>query len=165
VSLRQVVLHDIPQLVVHIGAAQIGSGSFAVVWKATRRADGGIVAIKEINTEKLNAKLRESLESEIAILQVGLFSACMICMKHHSPAVLCLLQSSPHTVPSLGDKCASHEPSSEMGVGVWSRGLQRTHHPNIIRLHDLRRVRPLHIHTHTHNTEPPSSSTLSRLTA
>ena len=48
---------------------QIGSGSFAVVWKATRRNDGGTVAIKEINTEKLNSKLRESLESEIAILQ------------------------------------------------------------------------------------------------
>lgn len=72
----RVVLTAYPTHAGHIGAAQIGSGSFAVVWKATRRADDGIVAIKEINTEKLNGKLRESLESEIAILQVGLSNAC-----------------------------------------------------------------------------------------
>ena len=48
---------------------QIGSGSFAVVWKGKHRETGREVAIKEIATEKLNKKLRESLESEIAILE------------------------------------------------------------------------------------------------
>lgn len=66
--------------------SQVGSGSFAVVWKATRKSDGATVAVKDIATSKLNTKLRESLESEISILQ-------------------------------------------------------RTHHPNIIRLYEIRRVR------------------------
>lgn len=48
---------------------QIGSGSFAVVWKGRHKETGREVAIKEIATEKLNKKLRESLESEIAILE------------------------------------------------------------------------------------------------
>jgi serine/threonine-protein kinase ULK/ATG1 len=48
---------------------QIGSGSFAVVWKGRHRETGREVAIKEIATEKLNKKLKESLESEIAILE------------------------------------------------------------------------------------------------
>ncbi|KAK9818339.1 hypothetical protein WJX72_010890 [[Myrmecia] bisecta] len=48
---------------------QIGSGSFAVVWKACHRATGQEVAIKEINTDKLNKKLKQSLESEVSILK------------------------------------------------------------------------------------------------
>ncbi|CAI5986776.1 unnamed protein product [Closterium sp. NIES-64] len=48
---------------------QIGSGSFSVVWRGRRRSTGDAVAIKEIPTEKLSAKLHESLESEIAILK------------------------------------------------------------------------------------------------
>lgn len=48
--------------------ARIGSGSFAVVWKAVHRSSGAVAAVKEIWTEKLNAKLRESLASEMSIL-------------------------------------------------------------------------------------------------
>ncbi|KAJ8533934.1 hypothetical protein K7X08_007258 [Anisodus acutangulus] len=48
---------------------QIGSGSFSTVWKACHRVDGTEVAIKEIVTARLNNKLKESLKSEIVILQ------------------------------------------------------------------------------------------------
>jgi serine/threonine protein kinase len=48
----------------------IGSGSFAIVWKAHHVVDVELVAaVKEINTEKLNPKLRESLTSEISVLK------------------------------------------------------------------------------------------------
>ncbi|MEW5316189.1 MAG: hypothetical protein WDW38_007574 [Sanguina aurantia] len=47
----------------------IGSGSFAVVWKAHHNVTGAPAAVKEINTEKLNKKLQESLASEIAVLR------------------------------------------------------------------------------------------------
>mmetsp|Transcript_6115 Transcript_6115/g.11721 ORF Transcript_6115/g.11721 Transcript_6115/m.11721 type:complete len:146 (+) Transcript_6115:107-544(+) len=47
----------------------IGSGSFAIVWKATHRINGTVAAIKEINTEKLSKKLKENLASEIAVLE------------------------------------------------------------------------------------------------
>ena len=46
-----------------------GSGSFAVVWKATHKISGKVVAIKEISTDRLNKKLRQSLESEVSILK------------------------------------------------------------------------------------------------
>jgi serine/threonine-protein kinase ULK/ATG1 len=47
----------------------LGQGSFAVVWKATHRTNHGLLAaIKEINLTKLNARLRQSLESEISVL-------------------------------------------------------------------------------------------------
>ena len=46
----------------------LGSGSFAVVWKAHHRLTGQPAAVKEINLNKLNAKLRQSLESEVSIL-------------------------------------------------------------------------------------------------
>ena len=46
-----------------------GSGSFAVVWKAVHRDTGKIVAIKEISTDRLNKKLKQSLESEVSILK------------------------------------------------------------------------------------------------
>lgn len=59
-----VVIKDVWEL-----KEQIGKGSFAVVWKAQNRADGRLVAaVKEIATEKLNSKLTESLESEVAVL-------------------------------------------------------------------------------------------------
>ena len=48
---------------------QIGTGSFAVVWKAHHKQRPGVVAIKEIATERLNKKLHESLKSEIEILR------------------------------------------------------------------------------------------------
>ncbi len=47
----------------------IGAGSFAVVWKARHAVNGQIVAIKEISTDKLNKKLRQSLETEVSILK------------------------------------------------------------------------------------------------
>lgn len=48
---------------------KIGRGSFAVVWKARHRSTGQVVAIKEIATDKLNQKLKQSLECEISILK------------------------------------------------------------------------------------------------
>ena len=47
----------------------IGAGSFAVVWKARHAVTGRVVAIKEISTDKLNRKLRQSLETEVSILK------------------------------------------------------------------------------------------------
>ncbi len=47
---------------------EIGAGSFAVVWKARHSGTGAAAAVKEINTEKLNKKLQESLASEVAVL-------------------------------------------------------------------------------------------------
>ena len=49
--------------------AHIGAGSFAIVWRARHVETGAEAAVKEINLSKLNAKLRQSLESEVAILQ------------------------------------------------------------------------------------------------
>lgn len=48
---------------------RIGSGSFAVVWKASHKTSGRIAAIKEISTDRLNKKLKQSLESEVSILK------------------------------------------------------------------------------------------------
>ncbi|KAH9324313.1 hypothetical protein KI387_004491 [Taxus chinensis] len=47
----------------------IGSGSFAVVWRAKHKHHGHEVAIKEIATRKHNKKVLESLELEIDILK------------------------------------------------------------------------------------------------
>ena len=47
----------------------IGSGSFAVVWKARHCHTGEVMAIKEIAMDKLNGKLKQSLESEVSILR------------------------------------------------------------------------------------------------
>lgn len=47
----------------------LGSGSFAVVWKAQHRITGQVAAVKEINLTRLTDRLRQSLESEIAILR------------------------------------------------------------------------------------------------
>ena len=48
---------------------QLGRGSFAVVWRGRHNGTGAAVAVKEINTGLLNAKLRQSLECEVSILQ------------------------------------------------------------------------------------------------
>jgi serine/threonine-protein kinase ULK/ATG1 len=47
----------------------IGSGSFAIVWRARHAENGQEAAVKEINLSKLNSKLRQSLESEVSILK------------------------------------------------------------------------------------------------
>ena len=49
--------------------AMLGRGSFAVVWRGRHATTGAVVAVKEINTGALNAKLRQSLECEVSILQ------------------------------------------------------------------------------------------------
>lgn len=48
---------------------KIGRGSFAVVWKAVHAKTGHCVAVKEISTDRLNKKLKQSLESEVSILK------------------------------------------------------------------------------------------------
>lgn len=48
--------------------SRIGSGSFAIVWRARHRTTGQDAAVKEIDMSRLNGKLRSSLESEVAIL-------------------------------------------------------------------------------------------------
>ena len=50
-------------------STHIGSGSFAIVWRARHRLSGQEAAIKEIALDKLNSKLRQSLESEVSILK------------------------------------------------------------------------------------------------
>lgn len=49
--------------------AQLGRGAFAVVWKAQHRQTTQEAAVKEIDVEKLNSRLRQSLESEVSILK------------------------------------------------------------------------------------------------
>lgn len=53
----------------YVVTAKIGSGSFAVVYKGHHRSTHLPVAIKAINRERLNKKLQENLESEIAIMR------------------------------------------------------------------------------------------------
>ncbi|XP_071700734.1 serine/threonine-protein kinase ATG1c-like isoform X2 [Rutidosis leptorrhynchoides] len=53
----------------YVVGKQLGSGSFSVVWHARHMVHGTEVAIKEIQTGKLNKKLEESLMSEIDILR------------------------------------------------------------------------------------------------
>jgi serine/threonine protein kinase len=47
---------------------ELGRGSFAVVHRAHHSATGQPAAVKEINTDKLNKKLQESLASEVSVL-------------------------------------------------------------------------------------------------
>ena len=47
----------------------LGSGSFAVVYRAKNIKTGLVVAIKSIRRDKLSKKLLENLESEISILK------------------------------------------------------------------------------------------------
>lgn len=48
---------------------QIGSGSFSVVWLGVHAVTGVVAAVKEVPTARLNEKLKESLSSELSILQ------------------------------------------------------------------------------------------------
>ena len=50
-------------------SGEIGAGSFAIVFRAQHEGTGNEVAIKEIRTDKLSARLRASLESEVTILK------------------------------------------------------------------------------------------------
>lgn len=52
----------------YILGPRIGSGSFAVVWKATHRQRDVEVAVKEIDKKLLSAKVSENLLKEISIL-------------------------------------------------------------------------------------------------
>lgn len=47
---------------------RLGSGNFAVVWKATHKADGTQFAIKQFSADRLNAQLRQRLQTEIEVL-------------------------------------------------------------------------------------------------
>jgi serine/threonine-protein kinase ULK2 len=60
-----------PRLVGGVWAlgALLGSGSFAFVWRARHATTGEEAAIKEIALDRLNAKLRRSLEGEVSILR------------------------------------------------------------------------------------------------
>ncbi|XP_008783542.2 serine/threonine-protein kinase ATG1a-like isoform X1 [Phoenix dactylifera] len=53
----------------YILGPKIGSGSFAVVWRARHRQHGVEVAVKEIDKKQLNSKIRDGLLKEIAILR------------------------------------------------------------------------------------------------
>ena len=47
---------------------QLGSGSYGKVYKVTRKADGLVYAIKEVNIKKLQPREREDAVNEIRIL-------------------------------------------------------------------------------------------------
>jgi serine/threonine-protein kinase ULK/ATG1 len=53
----------------YIVTARIGSGSFAIVYRAHHKVTNQPVAVKAINKTKLNPKLLENLESEISIMR------------------------------------------------------------------------------------------------
>ncbi|CAK8560562.1 unnamed protein product [Lathyrus sativus] len=53
----------------YILGPRIGSGSFAVVWRARHRISGLEVAIKEIDQTQLSPKVRDNLIKEITILR------------------------------------------------------------------------------------------------
>ena len=80
----------------YVVTEQIGSGSFAVVWKGRHQVTGVEVAIKEIPTGKLNRKLQESLESEISILKranhpniIRLLEIVKVCRSFPVASALC----------------------------------------------------------------------------
>lgn len=52
----------------YILGQRIGSGSFAVVWRARHRQSGLEVAVKEIDDKLLSPKVRDNLLKEISIL-------------------------------------------------------------------------------------------------
>ena len=77
---------------------ELGAGSFARVWRAMHRGSGQVAAVKEINLEKLNRKLQESLASEVAVLNaarghphiVGLLDLIRVRLRWHLVLPLCL---------------------------------------------------------------------------
>ncbi|KAL2575428.1 hypothetical protein AAZV13_16G015000 [Glycine max] len=70
----------------YIVGPRIGSGSFAVVWRARNRSSGLEYAVKEIDKRQLSPKVRENLLKEISILStihhpniIRLFEAIQYC--------------------------------------------------------------------------------------
>lgn len=53
----------------YILGPRIGFGSFAVVWRATHRQSGALVAVKEIDKKQLNLVVNDNLMREISILR------------------------------------------------------------------------------------------------
>lgn len=53
----------------YVLGSMLGRGSFAVVWRGKHVSTAKTVAVKEIDVKMLNAKLRQSLECEVSILQ------------------------------------------------------------------------------------------------
>ncbi|KAH7297998.1 hypothetical protein KP509_25G022500 [Ceratopteris richardii] len=47
---------------------RIGSGAFAVVWKATHKSNGALFAVKQFFTDRLNPQLRRRIHTEIDVL-------------------------------------------------------------------------------------------------
>ena len=48
---------------------KLGRGSFATVWRATCAKTGAVVAVKEIDCERLSRKLKESLRLEVEVMR------------------------------------------------------------------------------------------------
>lgn len=53
----------------YILGPKIGSGSFALVWRARHRKYGHEVAVKEIDKQRVDSKLRDCLLKEVSILR------------------------------------------------------------------------------------------------
>ncbi len=80
----------------------IGSGSFAVVWRAQHKETGVVAAVKEIYTAKLTGKLQLSLASEVSVLQrtahrnlVGLLDLVKASSREHTTHTASA--TAPHT--------------------------------------------------------------------
>lgn len=64
------VMEGRPRLVGDWQVSQLlGRGSFAAVFHATHATDGRQAAVKEIDTSKLTPKLRDSINTEAALLR------------------------------------------------------------------------------------------------
>ena len=93
---------------------KIGRGSFAVVWKAHHRTTGQVVAVKEIATDKLNQKLKQSLECEISILKR---------VEHRN--IVRLLDTREVTLPAHGLCIASKDSYQRLNICPGNRGSAR----------------------------------------
>ena len=79
---------------------EIGSGSFAKVWKATHKQTQQVAAVKEINLDKLSKKLQERLASEVAVLKHT---------QHHN--IVCLLD-----LIKVGTDATKKQPAMLLGT-------------------------------------------------
>ena len=111
-----------------------GSGSFAVVWKAVHKDSGKIVAIKEISTDRLNRKLKQSLESEVSILKQihhrnivhlqDVFYLVMSSKAFRESAALASL-SAPQVV-GVAEQSVQHCRTPAICISSWSTALGAT---------------------------------------